>query len=108
VTSDKEGPIITAAGSFQSELGCAADWDPACLRPWLQDKDGDGTYTFATKLLPAGTYEFKVAHGLSWPENYGEGGVPNGPNITVTVPSAGATTTISYDSSTHITTVSSK
>jgi glycosidase len=108
VTSDKEGQIITAAGSFQSELGCAADWDPACLRPWLQDKDGDGTYTFATKLLPAGTYEFKVAHGLSWPENYGEGGVPNGPNITVTVPSAGATTTISYDSSTHITTVSSK
>ena len=35
VTSDEEGPIITAPGTFQSELGCSADWAPACMRPWL-------------------------------------------------------------------------
>ena len=63
--STPQGPIITAPGSFQSELGCAGDWSPACMRPWLQDPDGDGTYTWSTDQIPAGSYEFKVAHGLS-------------------------------------------
>ena len=85
VTSDAQGPIITAPGSFQSELGCPADWSPDCMRPWLQDPDGDGTYTWSSDQLPAGTYEFKVAHGLSWDENYGAGGAPGGGNISVTV-----------------------
>ncbi|NHA67407.1 pullulanase X25 domain-containing protein [Phycicoccus flavus] len=106
-TSDEEGPIVTAPGAFQSELGCAGDWDPSCMRPWLQDKDGDGVYTWATVRIPAGTYEFKIAHGLSWDENYGDGGAPNGGNLSVTVPSDGARTTFVYDSATHVTTVSS-
>ena len=42
---DAQGPIITVPGSFQSELGCPADWDPSCMRPWLTDQDGDGTFT---------------------------------------------------------------
>ncbi len=108
VTSDEEGPIVTTAGSFQSELGCSADWDPACMRMWLQDKDGDGVYTIATTKIPAGTWEFKVAVGLTWNENYGADGVPNGSNIAFTVPSNGATTTFAYDSSTHKTTVTVK
>ena len=44
------------------------------MRPWLQDPDGDGTYTWSSDQIPAGTYEFKVAHGLTWDENYGDGG----------------------------------
>ena len=52
---DAQGPIITAPGSFQSELGCPADWDPACMRPWLQDPDGDGVYALVTTKIPAGT-----------------------------------------------------
>ena len=68
VTSDAQGPIITAPGSFQSELGCPGDWAPDCMRSWLQDPDGDGTYTFTTDQIPAGSYEFKVAVGLSWNE----------------------------------------
>jgi len=107
VTSDEEGPIVTTAGSFQSELGCAADWDPACMRMWLQDPDGDGVYSVATTKIPAGTWEFKVAVGLSWAENYGAGGVPDGSNITVTVPADGARTTFAYDAATHVTTVTS-
>ena len=27
-TTDAEGPIVTAAGSFQDELGCPSDWTP--------------------------------------------------------------------------------
>lgn len=106
-TSDEETTIVTAAGSFQSELGCPGDWLPDCMRPWLQDKDGDGVFAWATTKIPAGQYEFKVAHGLSWDENYGAGGTPDGANITVTVPADGAKTTFVYDSSTHVTTVSS-
>ena len=59
------------------------------MRPWLQDPDGDGTYTWSTDQIPAGNYEFKVAHGLSWDENYGDGGAPNGANVAVPVPSDG-------------------
>lgn len=106
VTSDKEGPILTIPGDFQRELGCPADWAPSCMRPWLQDKDGDGTYTWSTKLIPAGTWSFKVAQGLSWDISYGEGGGSS--NMTVTVPAAGATTTFVYDSATHRTTVTSQ
>ena len=108
VTSDAEAALVTTAGDFQSELGCAADWTPSCMRMWLQDKDGDGVYSIATTRIPAGTWSFKVAVGLSWDVNYGEGGVPGGANMTVTVPGNGATTTFSYDSATHITTATSK
>ena len=97
VTSDAQGPIITAPGSYQSELGCAADWSPACMRPWLQDPDGDGTYTWSSDQIPAGSYEFKVAHGLSWDESYGD----NGNNVALSVPSDGTVVTISYVLATH-------
>ena len=105
VTSDAEGPIITAPGSHQSELGCPGDWDPSCMVPWLIDPDGDGTYTYATTALPAGNYEVKAAHGLSWAENYGAGGAPGGDNIGFSVPKAGIVTTFSYVLETHVLTV---
>ncbi|TDC45605.1 pullulanase-type alpha-1,6-glucosidase [Jiangella ureilytica] len=106
VTSDAQDPIVTAPGSFQSELGCPADWDPSCMRSWLQDPDADGVYTFTTTQVPAGSYEVKVTHGLSFDENYGAGGAPDGSNIAFTVP-AGARTTMSYDIATHVLTVTS-
>ena len=104
VTSDAQGDIITAPGSFQTELGCPADWSPDCMKPWLQDPDGDGTYTWSSDQLPAGTYEFKVAHSLTWDESYGAGGAPGGANMSVTVPADGMVTSISYNLATHETT----
>ena len=59
--SSAEGPIVTVPGSHQSESGCTGDWAPDCLRSWLQDIDGDGTYTFVTDDIPTGDYAFKVA-----------------------------------------------
>ena len=88
-----------APGSFQSELGCAGDWDAGCLRSWLQDPDGDGTYTFSTSALPAGSYESKVAINEGWDLNYGAGGVQNGPNIAFAVGNSGDPVTFSWDSS---------
>ena len=97
--------IITAPGSAQSELGCPADWSPDCMRPWLQDPDGDGTWTWSTTEIPAGSYEVKVTHDLSWDENYGAGGAPGGGNIAYTVPADGVRVTFSYVLSTHVLTV---
>ncbi|HYQ68188.1 pullulanase-type alpha-1,6-glucosidase [Actinophytocola sp.] len=98
--------VITAPGSFQSELGCPGDWAPDCTLSELRDPDGDGVYTFATTAIPAGQYETKVAHGLSWAENYGAGGVRDGANIPFTVTADGDRTTFSYALATHVLTVS--
>ncbi|GAB3927422.1 hypothetical protein GCM10029976_023590 [Kribbella albertanoniae] len=98
-TSTAEGPIITVPGSFQSELGCPADWDPSCMRPWLTDADGDGTYTWSTSEIGAGSYEAKVAHNLSWDESYPAQNVP------ITVPGDGLVVTFSYVLATHALTV---
>jgi pullulanase-type alpha-1,6-glucosidase len=106
VTSDAEGPIVTLPGSFQSELGCPGDWSPDCMRSWSQDPDGDGTHTFATTAIPAGSYEVKVAHELSWAENYGAGGARDGADIPFTVTEDGDRTLFSYDQVTHVLTIS--
>ena len=98
--------IAVVPGNFQSELGCSGDWDPDCLRSWLQDPDGDGIYTFETTALPAGSDEGKVAINEGWNENYGQGGVPGGPNIPFTVPVSNAKVTFRYDSITHVLTIS--
>ncbi|MEU4601801.1 pullulanase-type alpha-1,6-glucosidase [Kribbella sp. NPDC023972] len=99
VTSTAEGPIITVPGTFQSELGCPTDWDPACMRPWLTDQDGDGTYTWSTSEIGAGSYEAKVAHNLSWDESYPANNIP------ITVPAEGLVVTFSYVLATHMLTV---
>jgi glucoamylase len=105
ITDNKSSVIAIAPGSFQSELGCPADWDPGCLRSWLQDPDGDGIYSLETTALPQGAYETKVAINEGWDENYGQGGVLNGPNIPFTVPVDNANVTLSYNAASHVLTV---
>lgn len=105
ITDSVSSVIAVAPGSFQSELGCAGDWDPGCLRSWLQDADGDGIYTFETTSLPAGSYEGKVALNESWDVNYGQGGVQNGANIAFTVSSNNTKVIFSYNSSSHVLTI---
>jgi glycosidase len=106
VTDNVGSVIAVAPGSFQSELGCPGDWDPGCLRSWLEDPDGDGVYTFETTALPQGSYESKVAINESWDENYGQGGVRDGANIAFTVPANDAKVTFTYVASTHVLTIS--
>jgi glycosidase len=104
VTDDVNSEIVTAPGSHQSEIGCPGDWDPGCMMSWLQDPDGDGVYRFLTTRIPTGIYEVKVTHDRSWDENYGAGGVQNGPNIPFDV-ADGQTVQFSYDISTHVLTI---
>jgi pullulanase len=98
--------IAVVPGNFQSELGCAGDWDPTCLRSWLKDPDGDGIYTFRTDALPAGNYEAKVAINESWSENYGQGGASGGANINFTVGGDCNLTIFTFNSQTNVLTIS--
>jgi glycosidase len=102
ITSNQNAVIATAAGSFQSELGCPGDWQPDCLRSWLQDPDGDGTYQFVTTDIPTGNYEVKAALNEGWDESYGDAG---GNNVPFSVPANGSEVTISYNASTDIVSV---
>lgn len=105
VTDNVNSRIVVAPGSFQSELGCPGDWDPGCLRSWLEDTDGDGVYTFLTTALPAGSYEGKAAIDESFDENYGQGGIPGGANIPFTVPFDNAPILFSFDTQTNVLTI---
>src|SRR5712664_7666 len=106
IADNKNKVIAVAPGNFQSRLGCPGDWQPDCLRSWLQDPDGDSTYVFSTTALPAGNYETKVAINEGWAENYGLNGVPGGANIGFTVPRSCSQMFFVYNSSTHVMTVS--
>jgi len=103
VTDNLNSTIAVLAGDFQSEIGCGGDWDPTCLRSWLEDPDNDGVYTFSV-LIPSGNYSGKVAINESWDLNYGAGGVQGGSNRQFT--STGLSpTTFSFCSATHLLTV---
>ena len=105
VTDNKNSRIVVASGNFQSELGCSGDFDPGCLRSWLQDVDGDGIYQFMTTLLPMGNYDAKAAIDESFTENYGLGGIPNGANIPFTVPFSNAPMLFSFSTTTNVLTI---
>ncbi len=93
VTDNISSVIVTAAGSFQNEIGCPADpptssggdWDPGCLKSWMEDIQGTGTYTYQTPVgiqqtdsdTPVTHFEFKAATGESWSNpNYPNSNVP--------------------------------
>src|SRR6476646_6293045 len=57
ITDNFNSKIIVAMGSFQTQVGCKNNNDATCLRTWLQDPDGDGTFGVTTSGLKAGTYK---------------------------------------------------
>jgi alpha-amylase len=93
---------VTVAGSLQSEIGCPADWNPACAASHLTFDTNDGLWKGTFTIAP-GDYEYKVAIDDSWDVNYGAGGAAGGSNIAITVP-AGATVTFVWDQVTHVVT----
>ncbi|WP_394215041.1 pullulanase-type alpha-1,6-glucosidase [Brachybacterium vulturis] len=90
---------VTVPGSHNAAMGCAGDWMPDCEAAQLTLDTVSGTYTGSFDL-PAGDYEYKVAIGGSWDENYGAGGVPGGGNIAYH--HDGGPLTFWYDPVTHI------
>lgn len=91
--------MVNVPGSYQSEVGCDQDWDPACAITALTEGT-DGLYR-GILTIPAGNYECKVALNGSWAENYGAGGVRDGDNIQFTVATQGEVT-FTYHPDTHL------
>lgn len=91
-------------GTVQAFLGCSADWTPECESSQLAP-NGDGTFSLTTTAIPAGDYEVKVALDDGWAINYGADGVPNGDNITFSVPADNTSVTFTFDGVTHVLTV---
>ncbi len=104
ITDNVNSIIATVPGSYQTAIGCSGNWDPGCLRSWLEDPAGSGTYSF-TATIPQGSYEAKVAINESWDVNYGLNGVQNGANIPFTVQGTTAQITFNYDPASHILTI---
>ena len=91
--------MVNLPGTFQSKVGCGADWDPACQATAMKQGD-DGLYTLAVQL-PAGEYEYKVAMDGSWTVSYGSDGTSGGGNYSLSLPADG-TVTFTYDPETHL------
>ncbi|MGG1676129.1 alpha-amylase family glycosyl hydrolase [Neobacillus sp. NRS-1170] len=89
---------IVLVGSLQTELGSSEDWDPASAKTQMIYQ-GNGLYSYSG-TLPAGDYEYKIALGGTWSENYGDGGVPGGPNIKLTLTTQ-KEVTFYYNDNTH-------
>ena len=94
---------VNLPGSYQSEAGCAADWDPACALTQAAWDARSGGWILRLAALPAGEYAVKVVHDGGWDVNYGENGEPGGANIPVS--HDGGPLAFRYDPATHLVTV---
>ena len=75
---------VVLVGNLQNELGhtggqFGGEWDPAAETTRMKMLSRN-FYVF-TGHLPVGLYEYKVAVGGSWAENYGQDGKMDGANI---------------------------
>jgi maltose-binding protein MalE len=91
--------MVNLPGSYQDQVGCGAQWDPACQATAMEQGD-DGLYTL-TLDIPAGEYEFKVALDGAWTVNYGSDGAQDGPNYPLSL-AADSSVTFTYDPETHL------
>ena len=95
------GPVVqpesvSVPGSFNSEMGCAADWAPKCAEAQLALDEEDGVWsgTFAELAIRQGGYAYKVAvdplqdPNDGWAENYGVGGASGTAPTSASTPTA--------------------
>lgn len=86
----------TVAGNMQSELGCSGDWQPSCAITHLTKVGNEWSGTF---VIPAGTWEYKVALDDAWNESYGYGAGSANAKFTLAAEKA---VTFKYDEVTHL------
>src|SRR5215217_5749327 len=89
---------VALSGSFQTALGCSADFDPTCPQTQLQDnRDGSWSAVFP---VPPGDYVFRVVASSDADRALGQGGDPNGADISLSVPGGAAGVYFRYDTQT--------
>src|SRR5215203_6146989 len=87
---------VALSGSFQTALGCPADFDPSCPQAQLQDNRDGSWSTILT--VPPGDYVFRVVASSDVDRALGEGGDPNGADIPLSVPGDATGVYFRYDS----------
>ncbi|GGL91102.1 hypothetical protein GCM10011594_08480 [Nakamurella endophytica] len=93
---------VTLAGDLDSEIGCAADWQPDCAAAHLAVRpDGLWGATFDLPAPEGGSYQYKMAINDAWTVSYGEDGGQG--NVVVRVPSAQPVTFV-FDPVSHLVT----
>jgi hypothetical protein len=98
-----EPGFVSVAGNLNDEMSAdCGEWQPNCRAARLT-KQADGLWT-GTFALPAGSYEYKIAHDGTWDVNFGADGVRGGGNIALTT--TGRAVSFSYDPATHLVTTS--
>ena len=95
---------VTLVGDLQSELGCSGDWQPDCTATGLAKAASGSTYS-ATFTVPAGGWNYKIAINGSWDESYSGDGTKGGGNTPLVLEHGAAELKITYDDSTHQTTI---
>ncbi len=76
MTADAAEGQVVAIGTFQSELGCVDDWQPACdATALVEEEAGSGIYT-GTYLVPAGLQKFKIALDGTFDTTFGANNDP--------------------------------
>ncbi|MDP9362647.1 MAG: hypothetical protein M3Q10_00195, partial [Chloroflexota bacterium] len=85
---------VAAVGSFQTALGCPADYDPGCALTQLSG-GGDGTWS-AVLPIPPGDYALRIATD-GGTRSLGQGGDPDGADVGLSVPPEAAGAYVAYD-----------
>ncbi len=94
---------VALPGTVNSAMGCGEDWAPWCDQAQMTLDPTTSTWSI-TVDLPAGDYQYKIAIDRTWDLNYGAGGVPNGPNMSLSL-TADSSVTFTYVDATHLVTV---
>ena len=89
-----EGRKVYVPGSFPGK-----SWDAASN---LMTYKGNGLYSYTFKDVAPQNYQYKIAIGGTWTENYGISGAADGSNYSVTVPSQQDVTVYYQDLTTHL------
>ncbi|WP_346010070.1 alpha-amylase family glycosyl hydrolase [Arthrobacter sp. Alg241-R88] len=100
VYASQQPSAVAVAGSLNTELGCASDWEPACDQAQLVLDPADLVWKLTVPNLAAGNYDFKAALDRSWGVSYGANGSPTGGDIPFK--HDGGAVTFRYDHFTHL------
>ncbi len=95
----KAPKLVILAGSIQKALG-DKEWNPAGDVTRMLEVGGD-LYEFIA-AFPKGSFEYKVAIGGAWAENYGKDGKAGGDNIKLEVPNDKTIVRFMYDDKSHV------
>ncbi|MDP4087015.1 MAG: alpha-amylase family glycosyl hydrolase [Bacillota bacterium] len=99
ISEQPGGKTVVLVGDIQAAVGASA-WSPSDMKTRMLYQ-GNGLYKIILKNVPAGNYQYKVALGGSWAENYGANATRDGGNISLTVPKS-EDVTFYYSDTTHI------